>query len=141
MDATASIIAITGAAIASVRVLYKVAHSFASHGGTIRRLENTLKALEDSLRMLEKSVAANAALFATLSRPLEHCNLACDEFAALFAKCTKHGGVPEASEAKAKTNPRDWLTLQRRGKDIKDLVDELKGYNDIINIALAAETL
>jgi hypothetical protein len=87
------------------------------------------------LGSLLETIASNPTLdFQALKIPFERCGHACEEYAKVIARCTKHSDGPRPSAG-------DWITQKYLQGDINDFRTMLAIYKSTINIALANANL
>ncbi|KAM5355045.1 hypothetical protein ACJ41O_001691 [Fusarium nematophilum] len=132
---SASVIAVAGFALKASTTLYGIIRGYQSQNKDARALKSEVNDLNVVLELLLETVSSNPTLdFKGLELPLQRCGDACEDYAKLIARCTKHSDGSRPSV-------RDWITQKYLQGDINDFKAMLETYKSTINIALANANL
>lgn len=134
-------VAFIGVTYTSSRALFKAVQSYLAHRADARRLSQELQALQGMLTRLGTCArqSSDASVFEALEAPLTQCARGCDDVRRLVEECTRHGGGIDGGQSKRSI--RDWAKMRYKGREIRQFVDEIGAYKDIIGITLAGVTL
>jgi hypothetical protein len=128
---TASLLAVTTAAVQSTKSLYEAVKRFKDRNKTLRRLENELVDLTNILGSLTQLANAEQSMFILLQGPVERCSLVCREFEQSM----------EVFKKKTNTGFRDWTKMEFMRGDINEFIDTIAGYKSTISVALGTITM
>jgi hypothetical protein len=128
---TASLLAVTTAAVQSTKSLYETVKRFKDRNKILRRLQDELKDLINILDSLAQVTNADQSMLTLLHGPIERCSQVCREFEQSM----------EVFEGKSKTGFRDWTKMEFMRGDINDFIDTIAGYKSTISVGLSTITL
>jgi hypothetical protein len=132
-------LAIVGVTYTSAKALFDAVQSFRTCRTDAQRLSRELAALQEMLTRLDTFArrSSDPSAFEGLHTPLKQCALNCDDVRRLVEKCTRHGRGAEGE----RRSLRDWAALRYKGREIRQFVDEIGAYKDIIGITISGVTL
>ncbi|KIX04835.1 uncharacterized protein Z518_05706 [Rhinocladiella mackenziei CBS 650.93] len=130
LSITASLLAITTAAVQSTKSLYETVKRFKDRDKTLRRLQDELKDLINILDSLSQVTNAEQPMLTLLQGPIERCSQVCREF-------------EQSMEVfgKSKTGFRDWTKMEFMRGDINEFIDTIAGYKSTISVGIGTITL
>lgn len=131
LSITASLLAVTTAAVQSTRSLYETIKRYKDRDRTLRRLQDELKDLLSILDTLAQLADAELPLLKLLQGPIERCSQVCHEFEKSI----------EVFTGKSKTGIRDWTKMEFMRGDINEFIDTIGGYKSTISVGLGTITL
>lgn len=135
LSITAGVLAVGGFALKSSMALHRTIRGFQSQNKDARALKTEVSDLTGVLGSLLETVSSNPTLdFKALELPLQRCGNACDEYAKIVSRCTKHSDGSRSSV-------RDWVKQKYLQGDINDFRAMLAIHKSTINIALANANL
>lgn len=126
LSITASLFAVTTAAIASAKTLRDTVKRYRERDKTLRRLEDGLRELIRILHSLSKVSDPDESMLGLLRSPVERCSQVCHE----FERSMKVFG------GDSKTGFRDWTRMEFMRGDINEFIDTVAGYKSTISVAL-----
>jgi hypothetical protein len=128
------VVALTGFAYNSAKVLYQTINSFKNSPAAIRGLKAELEALTPVLESLREASTSTETTFDALKLPVLQCGNICQDFNSVIAKCVSNSNGDRRSF-------RDWVKLQFRGDSIDNFKTVLAAYKATISIALGDANL
>lgn len=131
LSITASLLAITTAAIQSTKSLYETVRRFKDRDKTLRRLENELQDLTKILDSLTGVTNAEESMLTILQGPVERCSQVCREFEQAM----------EAFRGKSKTGIRDWTKMEFMRGNMNEFIDTIAGYKSTISVGIGIITM
>ena len=131
LSITASLLAITTAAIQSAKSLCETVKRYRGRDTTLRRLQNELEDLTKILDSLMKVTNADESMLALLQGPIERCSQVCHDFEVTM----------EVFSGKPKTGLRDWARMEFMRGDINEFIDTIAGYKSTISVGLGTITM
>jgi hypothetical protein len=131
LSITASILAITTAAVQSVKSLNDTVSRYKGRDRTLQRLQNELQDVLGILDSLKEAILAEASVSALLKGPVGRCSEVCQEFKQSMLSFSE----------KSKTGFRDWAKLEFMRGDINEFIDTISGYKSTIAVGLGIITL
>jgi hypothetical protein len=131
LSITASILAITTAAVQSVKSLNDTVQRYKGRDRTLQRLQNELQDVLGILDSLKEAILAEASVSALLKGPVGRCSEVCQEFKQSMLSFSE----------KSKTGFRDWAKLEFMRGDINEFIDTISGYKSTIAVGLGIITL
>jgi hypothetical protein len=131
LSITVSILAITIAAVQSVKSLNDTISRYKGRDRTLQRLQNELQDVLGILDSLKEAILAEASVSALLKGPVGRCSEVCQEFKQSMLSFS----------AKSKTGFRDWAKLEFMRGDINEFIDTISGYKSTIAVGLGIITL
>lgn len=130
LSITASLLAVTTAAIESAKSLRDTVKRYRQRDKTLRRLEDGLRELVGILDSLSKvsgtEESKENSMLGLLRSPVERCSQVCHEFE---ESVKAFGGNP-------KIGFRDWTKMEFMRGDINEFIDTVAGYKSTISVAL-----
>lgn len=131
MSITASLLAVTTAAVQSTKSLYETVKSIEGGNKSLCRLQDELRDLINILDSLAQVTNAEHLMLTLLQGPIERCSQVCREFEQSM----------EVFRGKTKTGFRDWTKIEFMKGDINEFIDTIAGYKSTISISLGTITL
>ena len=131
MSITASLLAVTTAAVQSTKSLYETVKRFKDRDKTLRRLQDELRDLTNILDSLAQVTNAEQSMLTLLQGPIERCSQVCSEFEQSM----------EVFRGKSKTGFRDWTKMEFMRGDMNEFIDTIAGYKSTISIGLGTITM
>jgi len=131
LSITASLLAITTAALQSTKSLYETVKRFKDRNKTLRRLQDELGDLTKILDSLTQVTSAEQSMLTLLQGPIERCSQVCREFEQSM----------EGFGGKSKTSFRDWTKMEFMRGDINEFIDTIAGYKSTISVGLGTITM
>jgi hypothetical protein len=131
LSITASLLAVTTAAIKATNSLYEAIKRFNDRNKTLRRLQDELKDLINILDSLAQVANAEQSMFTLLQGPVERCSQVCREFEQSM----------EVFRGKSKTGFRDWAKMEFMRGDINEFIDNIASYKSTISVGLGTITM
>jgi chromosome segregation ATPase len=131
LSITASLLAVTTAAVKSTKSLYETVKRFKDRNKTLRRLQDELGDLSNILDSLTQAANAEQSMLTLLQGPVERCSQVCSEFERSM----------EAFSGKTKTGFRDWTKMEFMRGDINEFIDTIAGYKATISVGLGIITM
>ena len=131
LSITASLLAVTTAAVQSTKSLYETIKRFKDRNQTLRRLQDELADLTKILGSLAQVTHAEQSTLTLLQGPVERCSQVCRDFERSM----------ETFSGKTKTGFRDWTKMEFMRGDINEFIDTIAGYKSTISIGLGTITM
>jgi len=131
LSITASLLAVTTAAVQSTKSLFETIKRFNDRNKTLRRLQDELVDLTNILDSLAQVTHAEQSMLTLLQGPVERCSQVCREFERSM----------EAFSGKTKTGFRDWTKMEFMRGDINEFIDTIAGYKSTISVGLGTITM
>lgn len=131
LSITASLLAVTTAAIQSTKSLYETVKRFRDRNKTLRRLQDELGDLTNILDSLTQVTNAEQSMLTLLQGPIERCSQVCREFEQSM----------EVFRGKSKTGFRDWTKMEFMRGDMNEFIDTIAGYKSTISVGLGTITM
>jgi hypothetical protein len=131
LSITASLLAVTTAAIQSIKSLRETVKRFNDRDRTLRRLSNELGDLTNILDSLKQVAGDEQSTLILLQGPVERCSEVCREFEQSM----------KIFKGKSKTGFLDWTKMEFMKGDMSEFIDNIAGYKATISIAIATITL
>lgn len=131
LSITASLLAVTTAAIQSTKSLYETVRRFKERDKTLRRLQDELGDLTNILDSLAQVMNTEQSMLTLLQGPIERCSQVCGEFEQSM----------EVFRVKSKTGFRDWTKMEFMRGDINEFIDTIAGYKSTISVGLGTITM
>jgi Fungal N-terminal domain of STAND proteins len=128
---TASLLAVTTAAIQSTKSLYKTIELFKDRNKTLRRLQNELGDLTSILDSLAQVTDTEQSMLKLLQGPVERCSQVCREFEQSM----------KVFRGKSKTGFRDWTKMEFMRGDTNEFIDTIAEYKSTISVGLGTITM
>ncbi|ETN40282.1 uncharacterized protein HMPREF1541_04558 [Cyphellophora europaea CBS 101466] len=126
LSITASLLAVTTAALQSSKSLYNTVKRFKGRDKTLRRLQGELEDLTNILASLTQVMTAEQSISTLLRGPVERCDQVCREFQQAMET---FGGKP-------KTGVLDWAKMEFMRGGIQDFIDSLASYKSTISVGI-----
>lgn len=131
LSITASLLAVTTAAVQSTKSLYETVKRFKGRDKTLRRLQAELEDVINILDSLAQVTNAEQSMFALLQGPIERCSQVCREF-------EQSMGV---FAGKSKTGFRDWTKMEFMKGDMNEFIDTIARYKSTISVGIGTITM
>ena len=131
LSITASLLAVTTAALQSTKSLYETVKRFKDRDKTLRRLQDELGDLTNILDSLTRVTKPEQSVLKLLQGPIERCSQVCHEFEQSM----------EVFRGKSKTGFRDWTKMEFMRGDINEFIDTIAGYKSTISVGLGTITM
>lgn len=131
LSITASLLAVTTAAVQSTKSLYETVKRFRGRDKTLRRLQDELEDLTNILDSLAQVANAEQPMLRLLQGPIERCSQVCREFEQSM----------EFFRGKSKTGFRDWTRMEFMRGDINEFIDAIAGYKSTISVGIGTITM
>ena len=131
LSITASLLAVTTAALHSTKSLYETIKRFKDRNKTLRRLQDELGDLTTILDSLTQVVNAEDSMLMLLQGPIERCSQVCREFEQSM----------EVFRGKSKTGFRDWTRMEFMRGDMNEFIETIAGYKSTISVGLGTITM
>lgn len=131
LSITASLLAVTTAAVQSTKSLYETVKRYKDRNKTLRRLQDELRDLTTILESLTQVTNAEQSMLTLLQGPIERCNQVCREFEQSM----------EVFGGKSKTGFRDWTRMEFMRGDINEFIETIAGYKSTISVGLGTITM
>lgn len=131
LSITASLVAVTTAAVQSTKSLYETVKRFRGRDKILRRLQDELRDLTNILESLVQVINAEQSMLTLLQGPIERCSQVCREFEQSM----------EVFRGKSKTGFRDWTKMEFMRGDINEFIDTIAGYKSTISVGLGTITM
>lgn len=131
LSITASLLAISTAAIQTTKSLCETVKRYRDRNKTLRRLQDELDDLTKILESLTRVTAADESVLALLHGPIERCSQLCHEFESsmeVFGKNSKAGF-------------RDWTRMEFMKGDINEFIETIAGYKSTFSVGLGTITM
>ncbi|KIW63976.1 hypothetical protein PV04_08936 [Phialophora macrospora] len=132
LSITASLLAVTTAALQSTKSLYETVKRFKGRDKTLRRLQDELEDLTRILDSLAQVTNAEQSMFALLQGPIERCSQICREFEKsmeVFGGKSKPPGF------------RDWTKMEFMRGDMNEFIDTIARYKSTISVGIGTVTM
>ena len=131
LSITASLLAVTTAAVQSTKSLYETIKRFKGRDKTLRRLQDELGDLTNILDSLAQVTNAEQSMLTLLQGPIERCSQVCREFEQSM----------EIFRGKSKTGFRDWTKMEFMRGDMNEFIDTIAGYKSTISVGIGTITM
>jgi hypothetical protein len=131
LSITASLLAISTAAIQTVKSLCEATRRYKGRDKTLGRLQDELNQLTQILESLARTEAADESLFLLLKGPIARCTQVCQEFETSMGTFIKNG----------KAGFLDWAKMEFRRGDINEFIATIAVYKSTISVGLGTITL
>jgi hypothetical protein len=131
LSAFASLLAISTAAIKTIKSLCEATRRYKGRDKTLGRLQDELDQLAQILESLARIKTADESLFLLLEGPIARCTQVCQEFK------TSMGTFIE----KGKAGLLDWAKMEFRRGDINEFIATIAVYKSTISVGLGTITL
>ena len=131
LSITASLLAVTTAALQSSKSLYNTVKRFKGRDKTLRRLQGELEDLTNILASLTQVMTAEQSISTLLRGPVERCDQVCREFQQAMET---FGGKP-------KTGVLDWAKMEFMRGGIQEFIDSIASYKSTISVGVGTITL
>ncbi|EXJ76645.1 uncharacterized protein A1O5_01153 [Cladophialophora psammophila CBS 110553] len=131
LSISASLVAVTTAAVQSTKSLYETVKRFKDRDKTLRRLQDELRDLTNILDSLAQVTNAEQSMLTLLQGPIERCNQVCREFEQSM----------KVFSGKSKTGFRDWTKMEFMRGNINEFIDTIAGYKSTITVGLGTITM
>ena len=126
LSITASLLAVTTAAIASAKSLRDTVKRYRERNKTLGRLEDGLRELIGILDSLSKVSDTEESMLGLLRSPVERCSQVVHEFEEAM----------KAFAGDSKIGFRDWTRMEFMRGDINEFIDNVAGYKATFSVAL-----
>ncbi|KIW90636.1 uncharacterized protein Z519_08419 [Cladophialophora bantiana CBS 173.52] len=131
LSISASLLAVTTAAVQSTKSLYETVKRFKDRDKTLRRLQDELSDLTNILDSLTQVTNSEQSMLTLLQGPIERCNQVCREFEQSM----------KVFSGKSKTGFRDWTKMEFMRGNINEFIDTIAGYKSTISVGLGTITM
>jgi hypothetical protein len=131
LSITASLLAVTTAALQSTKSLYETVKRYKDRNKTLRRLQDELGDLTTILDSLTQVTNAEQSMLTLLQGPVERCSQVCREFEQSM----------EVFRGKSKTGFRDWTRMEFMRGDMNEFIEIIAGYKSTISVGLGTITM
>lgn len=131
LSITASLLAISTAAVQTIKSLCETVKRYKDRNKTLRRLQDELDDLTKILESLTKVTAADESLLAILQNPVGRCAQLCHDFEVSM----------ERFGTKSKAGFKDWTKLEFMRGDINEFIETISGYKSTIAVGLGIVTM
>ncbi|KAF2158405.1 hypothetical protein M409DRAFT_71661 [Zasmidium cellare ATCC 36951] len=128
---TASLLAITTAAIQSTKSLYEAVRRYRGRDKTLQRLQSELEDVIKILQSLNVAIATEESILALLKGPVQRCSQICHEFKLSMEKFDRT----------SKMSVLDWARMEFMRGDINEFIQTLAGYKSTISVGLGTITM
>lgn len=131
LSITASLLAISTAAVQTIKSLCETVKRYKDRDKTLHRLQDELDDLTKILESLTKVTAADESLLAILQSPVGRCGQVCHDFEVSMERFGR----------KAKAGFKDWTKLEFMRGDINEFIETISGYKSTIAVGLGIVTM
>ena len=131
MSITASLLAVTTAAVQSTKSLYETVKRIEGRNTSLRKLQDELRDLIDILDSLAQVTNAEQSVLTSLQGPIERYNQVCREFEQSI----------EVFAGKSMPGFRDWTKMEFMRGDMNEFIDTIAGYKSTFSVGLGTITM
>jgi DNA mismatch repair ATPase MutS len=131
LSITASVVAVTTAAIQATKSLCEAVKRFKDRNKTLRKLQDELQNLLNILESLAQVTNVESSMLDLLQGPIRRCSQECHEFEQSL----------EVFSRKSETSFRDWAKMEFKRGDINEFIENIAEYKATISIGLGTITM
>ena len=131
LSLAASLLAVTTAALQSVKTLYDTVQRLKGRDKTLGRLQVLLGDLTKILDSLSEVINTEQSMFTLLEGPIKRCSKVCDEFEKSMQRF----------KGKSKASFLDWTKMEFMRGDINEFIDVIAEYKSTISVCIGIVTM